>query len=53
MRYWRLRPDARLLPWVHCYFVVEDTGTGLAGHAACEPELLLPDGHSEIVFSRR
>lgn len=51
MRYWRLRPDVRLLPWVHCYFIVKDTSAGRDGAAIQTPELLLPDGHSEIVFS--
>lgn len=53
MRYWRIRPDARLTKWVHCYFVVEDIGPGAGPTADTNPdaELLLPDGHSEIVFS--
>jgi hypothetical protein len=48
MRYWRLKPDARLRPWILCYWMVEpDLGT------ATDPDklqLLIPDGHSEIVF---
>lgn len=53
MRYWRIRPDARLVPWVHCYFVVAAIGPGTASTADRNPDkdLLLPDGHSEIVFS--
>ena len=53
MRYWRIRPDARLIPWVHCYFFVEDiapAGTTKIQHSS-KQDLLLPDGHSEIVFS--
>ena len=23
MRYWRLKPDARLRPWILCYWMVE------------------------------
>ena len=55
MRYWRLTPDARLRPWVLCYFVVEPgaetrmyerTPTG-------DQQLLLPDGYSELVFRRK
>ena len=48
MRYWRMQPDARLLPWVLCYYLVEPT----AGAPPSESgqELLLPDGHSELVF---
>ncbi len=50
MRYWLIEPDPRLRPWVHCYFVVEPDPHGKP--AADEPpELLLPDGHSEIVFN--
>jgi AraC-like DNA-binding protein len=48
MRYWRLKPDVRLRPWILCYWMVEpDLGT------ATDPDklqLLIPDGHSEIVF---
>jgi len=44
MRYWRLAPDARLRSWIICYFVVEP------GAASSEQALLIPDGHSELVF---
>jgi AraC-like DNA-binding protein len=59
MRYWRMQPDARLRPWVVCYFLVEPTGliepTGPTPPAESVPpqsqqQLLLPDGYSEIVF---
>jgi AraC-like DNA-binding protein len=55
MRYWRLRPDARLRPWILCYWMVEpDPETATAQTAtATDPDklqLLIPDGHSEIVF---
>jgi AraC-like DNA-binding protein len=46
MRYWLLRPDQRLAPVVHCYFVVD--GGGKPYH---RDELLLPDGYAEIVFA--
>jgi len=48
MRYWRLKPDARLRPWILCYWMVEP---GL--ETTTDPDklqLLIPDGHSEIVF---
>ena len=55
MRYWRLQPDARLRPWILCYWMVEpDPETATAPSASeTDPEklqLLIPDGHSEIVF---
>lgn len=46
MRYWRLRPDARLKPWIHCYWFVEPA----LSRPAELPDLLIPDGHSELVF---
>lgn len=50
MRYWRLRPDARLAPWIRCYWWVESVkGHEIAGPVE-PPDLLIPDGHSEIVF---
>jgi AraC-like DNA-binding protein len=53
MRYWRLTPDARLRPWVLCYFVVEP-GPISGVHERAESDgtlqLLLPDGYSELVF---
>lgn len=51
MRYWRLPPDARLRQWIHCYWWVEPTGdSSAAAMAPSPPDLLLPDGHSELVF---
>ncbi len=55
MRYWRLRPDARLRPWILCYWMVEpDPETATAKSAAASDpdklQLLIPDGHSEVVF---
>jgi AraC-like DNA-binding protein len=53
MRYWRIAPDPRLRDQVLCYWVVED-----APHRDPAPrfqhgeDLLIPDGHSEIVFNR-
>lgn len=51
MRYWRVDPDPRLRPSVLCYFVALPAPKGCALPPACEAELLLPDGYSEIVFS--
>ena len=48
MRYWRMQPDVRLLPWVHCYYLVEPTGGTPLSRSG--QQLLLPDGHSELVF---
>lgn len=52
MRYWRLAPDARLVPWVHCYWYVEpDPHTSSKQADALDRhQLLIPDGHSELVF---
>ena len=51
MHYWRLLPDARLRAWVHCYWWVEPARDERAGKTAPSlPDLLLPDGHSELVF---
>ena len=55
MRYWRLKPDARLRPWILCYWMVEpDPETAISqSTSATDPDklqLLIPDGHSEIVF---
>jgi AraC-like DNA-binding protein len=57
MRYWRMTPDPRLRRYVLCYFFArprEFTEAGEASRARLpavgESELLLPDGHSEIVF---
>jgi AraC-like DNA-binding protein len=52
MRYWRLKPDARLAPWIHCYWYVEpDPHTSSAQkEVADRHQLLIPDGYSELVF---
>ena len=52
MHYWRLLPDARLRPWIHCYWWVEPHPEYQADAARdCgSPDLLIPDGHSELVF---
>jgi AraC-like DNA-binding protein len=49
MHYYRLAPDARLRKWIPCYWWVEPA-PGWHGVPASAPDLLLPDGHSEIVF---
>jgi AraC-like DNA-binding protein len=49
MRYFRLRPDARLRPWIKCYWWVEPA-PGEKTAPADSPDLLIPDGHSELVF---
>src|SRR6187549_2995421 len=52
MRYWRLKPDARLARWIHCYWYVEpDPSTSSVKKEDVDRhQLLIPDGHSEIVF---
>jgi AraC-like DNA-binding protein len=53
MRYWRLRPDARLRPWILCYWMVEpdpSTRTEQSATDADKLQLLIPDGHSELVL---
>lgn len=50
MHYWRLTPDARLRGRVLCYFVVRYAAGRFEPHRQAN-ELLIPDGHSEIVFS--
>jgi AraC-like DNA-binding protein len=53
MRYWRLKPDARLRPWILCYWMVEPFNEAAHFASASDPDklqLLIPDGHSEIVF---
>ena len=51
MNYWRLAPDARLRPWVLCYWMVEPTaGRKESQDTADAHQLLMPDGHSELVF---
>ena len=44
MDYRELEPDPRLTPWVRCYWQMEADGDG---H---EPERIIPDGCSELVF---
>jgi AraC-like DNA-binding protein len=52
MRYWRLTPDARLAPWILCYWYVEPDPHTVSPDADAldRHQLLIPDGHSEIVF---
>jgi AraC-like DNA-binding protein len=51
MRYWRLKPDARLASWIHCYWYVEPDPHCVPSQADLDRrQLLIPDGHSEIVF---
>jgi AraC-like DNA-binding protein len=49
MRYWRLRPDPRLRPWIKCYWFVEPGPRNDAAPPDAT-DLLIPDGHSELVF---
>ena len=52
MRYWCMRPHARLQPWIVCYYYVEpdpDVPAALI-LPIDERQLILPDGHAEIVF---
>lgn len=51
LRYWRIDPDPRLRPQIVCYFVALPPAGTRVEPAALEPELLLPDGYSEMVFS--
>jgi len=52
MRYWRLKPDARLEPWIHCYWYVEPDlqSASVQKEVADRHQLLIPDGYSELVF---
>jgi len=50
MRYWRLKPDARLAPWILCYWYVEPDPYSTATPEADRHQLLIPDGYSELVF---
>ena len=53
MRYWRLKPDVRLRPWILCYWMVEPDPETAPSVSTINPDklqLLIPDGHSEIVF---
>jgi AraC-like DNA-binding protein len=49
MRYFRLAPDARLRPWILCYWLVEPV-RGAEVLPATSPDLLIPDGQAELVF---
>jgi len=52
MRYWLLKPDPRLQPLVLCYYYAEPrVEPGRVAPDYHEEELLLPDGHAEIVFN--
>lgn len=51
MRYWRLQPDPRLQPWILCYFLVEPNAASGLGENDHTEQLLIPDGHAEIVFT--
>ena len=50
MRYWRLEPDARLHPWIVCYYLVEPDPENPISSPVDTRQLLMPDGHSELVF---
>lgn len=50
IRYWRLAPDPRLRPHVLCYFVALPPPRHCPVQRDSDEELLLPDGHGEIVF---
>ena len=52
MRYWRVKPDARLRPWIHCYWYVEPDPHTVSENveALDRHQLLIPDGFSELVF---
>jgi len=53
MRYWRIAPDPALRERVQCYWMVEDAaGRNPASHDRHGEDLLIPDGHSEIVMNR-
>jgi AraC-like DNA-binding protein len=51
MRYWRMQPDPQLQPWIHCYFLVEPNYASALEDSDETEQLLLPDGHAEIVFN--
>jgi AraC-like DNA-binding protein len=51
MRYWRLQPHPRLQPWILCYFLVEPNGATAVDENDHTEQLLIPDGHAEIVFN--
>jgi AraC-like DNA-binding protein len=47
MRYWRIAADPRLRAHVSCYWVMDGARSSVPSE-----ELMLPDGFSEIVFTR-
>jgi len=53
MRYWLMKPDPRLRSRVYCYYLAHPVPVGEWDAAAAykAEELLIPDGHSEIVFN--
>jgi AraC-like DNA-binding protein len=53
MRYWLMKPDPRLRSRVYCYYLAHPVPVADWDPAAAykEEELLIPDGHSEIVFT--
>lgn len=52
MRYWLMKPDPRLRSRVFCYYLAHPVALADWDPAAAykEEELLIPDGHAEIVF---
>jgi len=48
--YWRIAPDARLRPWISCYWLVEPDPDAPGLTTSDEEQLLIPDGLSELVF---
>lgn len=46
MRYEEFRPDPALAPFIHCYWLLSDSGTG-----AGELQPIVPDGRIEIVIN--
>jgi AraC-like DNA-binding protein len=53
MRYWLMKPDPRLRSRVYCYYLAHPASPADWNAAAAykDEELLIPDGHSEIVFN--
>jgi AraC-like DNA-binding protein len=52
MCYWRIAPDPRLREHVLCYWVVQDSPDTPSRAFRHSEDLMIPDGHSEIVFNR-
>jgi AraC-like DNA-binding protein len=52
MRYWRITPDPRLREHVLCYWMVEEAPRCRRERFQHDEDVLIPDGHSEIVFNR-